>query len=100
MEYTPGPWKYGLEQYMTNPPKPTNYGVFGDKTKFICSIPLDAEANARLIAAAPELLEACKDYLSLLDSDYTGTHGDLTGGKIAEIGNLITKAEGETGGKK
>lgn len=46
-----------------------------------------------LIAAAPELLEAVKDFLSFLKSDYEGSNKkDLSGGMISYLEALITKA--------
>jgi len=48
-----------------------------------------------VVVAAPELLEACKDYLELLEDEYRGVGGrDLSGGAIKDIENLIAKAEG------
>ena len=54
---TPGPWKIW---------HPASYGsiyVVGDKNLAICRIMTDssADADARLIAAAPEMLAALKD---------------------------------------
>jgi hypothetical protein len=52
-----------------------------------------AEANAKLIAAAPDLLTACKIGLSYLESDYTGKGGrDLSDGNIAILRAAIAKA--------
>ena len=48
-EYTPGPWRYREGALVIFP---NNAGGF-----CICNCP-DAEANARLVAAAPDLLEA------------------------------------------
>ena len=49
-KHTPGPWKVSYPNIVTTKsPKPM----------LICSIPvINQEANARLIASAPELLEA------------------------------------------
>ncbi len=46
--------------------------------------------NSRLIAAAPDLLEACKDLLSVHTSDSD------TAGAIKRASAAIKKAEGET----
>src|SRR5688572_16662765 len=58
MSYTPGPWEAkGLivaaegRGVVATTPTPLHFGVFE------CSV------NARLIAAAPELLEACRDVI-------------------------------------
>jgi len=53
------------------------------------SVTTEAKANARLIAAAPELLEALKDlvrYLKYIENDSTGL-------ELAEF--AIAKAEGQ-----
>jgi len=50
---------------------------------------LEAEANARLIAAAPELLEACKRIVS------EDQNGEITIGAIKDCMSAIKKAEGE-----
>ncbi|MCE5212640.1 MAG: hypothetical protein LLG40_13950 [Deltaproteobacteria bacterium] len=49
----------------------------------------DDEANARLIAAAPELLEACKEALSIIEK-----YSDVPV-HILALKQAITKAEGK-----
>lgn len=50
-------------------------------------------ANAKLIAAAPELAEIALSYLRLLESDYVGRGDkDLSGGAIAEVVATLKKA--------
>ena len=60
--HTPGPWR-------SNDFSSSVYGyIFGDN-QAICRVFLDGdecEANARLIAAAPDLLDACKKALYAL----------------------------------
>jgi hypothetical protein len=54
-----------------------------------------AEANCRLIAAAPELLAACNELLSCVMSYYEGPRGqDYSGGSISRAKAAIAKAEG------
>lgn len=62
MSHTPGPW-----EVHTNIGRKSEMGVIADAAPFvICVIsnakqwPIEADANARLIAAAPELLAACE----------------------------------------
>lgn len=68
--HTPGPWRYEKSQisggfYITGS---NEYGgmilpILGRA----CNFPRNVEANARLIAAAPDLLEALKDWCSQYD---------------------------------
>jgi len=74
MKHTPGPWKFD-----------DNYGciVAPDDTTVIASLEPDADspvANALLIAAAPDLLEACKRMIAIsnlwIASQVTIEHAD------------------------
>lgn len=65
-QYTPGPWEINTVE--ADDDGDLCLMVWGD-TQAVCALIVDddegwdretAEANARLIAAAPELLEACK----------------------------------------
>ena len=68
MEHTPGPWSVGREGWK-------HQSVYSASGRFLADVSLfydDAEANARLIAAAPDLLEALQmlydetaDYITL-----------------------------------
>lgn len=94
VKFTPGPW-------VTNRVLPKEPAVYSDKhivadcahnDKFTLD---EALANARLIAAAPELLEACK---AIVKADYDGC---TTSGKeafampaLAQAIAAIEKAEG------
>jgi hypothetical protein len=84
MNHTPGPW-HG--NGTNNSPTPDTYAVWADNGRFVCSFrypfrpgdPEDApdaerEANARLIAAAPELLAALQALIPVLDKlwEYDG----------------------------
>lgn len=63
----------------------------GPKTVAVCA----KEADAVLFSAAPDLLELAREYLSLLESDYTGEFGkDLSNGRIRKAEKIILKAEG------
>lgn len=54
----------------------------------------NSEANARLIAAAPDLLQSCRGMLHALETDYrdTGKWDELMGEAVA----AIAKATGAT----
>ena len=68
--------------------------IFVDEIKAsnrIACVEKNIEANARLIASAPELLEACKNVLAhMLKYDY---HPDQE--NVVELKKAIKKAEGE-----
>lgn len=89
MKHTPGPWKPdpSLPKVILADDGETlaqTYFVYGDKARDTSQ----AEANARLIAAAPELLELCK-YLR----NYARL-ADLGNDTIARLDATIAKAEG------
>ncbi len=66
--HTPGPWYFMTDstaEYFAVYAKPQG------GTKVICPVKMADEANARLIAAAPDLLAACKAAL-----DWVGLDGD------------------------
>jgi hypothetical protein len=64
--HTPGPWRIEQGVYIMPPENSTQFsickmgGIQREESR---------KANARLIAAAPELLEACKALLLALDGD-------------------------------
>lgn len=75
-EHTPGPWTLG--SFDGNP---AYVSVYGPNDELVADVHADefdeneAEANARLIAAAPDLLAACEalvDGRQETNTDYTG----------------------------
>lgn len=66
MKHTPGPWQFTTNMYGID-----NMQVYGVEDKngpsgvANCGYGEGSEANARLIAAAPELLEACQAYVAI-----------------------------------
>ena len=100
--HTPGPW-----QYECTIDEPFNsdgvaYRVFADEERFvaevfICRSDEEATANARLIAAAPDLLEYCKslraDCHEMAEDHSVGANWDwsLTERNLDQV---IAKAEG------
>lgn len=66
-EHTPGPWRQG-----TPGGKAMDTVFTHDGGSIVCEVntsapePGEREANARLIAAAPELLGVCKDILKFI----------------------------------
>lgn len=100
MSHTPGPWKVK-----------SDYNVFGVGGRLVANsgghsgsvrpeeIHEENKANARLIAAAPELLEAAKRAQELISSaidlEYvSGKPGDPAAVIWRELDAAITKAEG------
>lgn len=92
MSHTPGPWKVAENLFGNT----ASYEVYANvETKSgkggytrICQItPRDQKANARLIAAAPELLEALENCLG-----FVVAHPQFT----EDLRNLIAKARGES----
>ena len=90
IKHTPGPWEVeGIGQVIV-PARPPAwrtladvYGEHGDEEQ--------ADADAHLIAAAPDLLAACE--MALLDVRYYATvHGE----SITVLEAAIAKAKGET----
>ncbi len=105
-KHTPGPWFIQTEEssrdgkeYTWIQPESQHWGV--------CRLPIntkrapeESQANARLIAAAPELLEAAKHALKCLDAA-NETLGGWAGEeyyKVArnDLKKAIAKVEGET----
>lgn len=83
MSHTPGPWHLDPFRKYAN--------VHGEVMSHLARVPIDtaeAEANARLIAAAPDLLEACREALSILDYERADVE------TRAQVYAAIAKAEG------
>jgi hypothetical protein len=88
-QHTPGPWRSrpiyesGWVDIVADDPTRSAYEVASTRHEH-------AEANARLIAAAPELLEACKWVLTTL------TAQDRLGTPMADaVASAINKATGK-----
>ena len=89
LKHTPGPWKYQNEKWNTvKKPDDAEYCIGGELFN-VCNIldTVDPEANARLIAAAPEMLEA-------LIMIYKVWHEDSI--LISSVKAIIEKATGLT----
>lgn len=64
-KHTPGPWQMSTTGFNVGMTRLSQDWVIHNKDDIICSFPVNftdptAEANARLIAAAPEMLAALK----------------------------------------
>ena len=99
VKHTNGPWYLGSGKEDKHNIVTTNGNmiVFLDGRRPVMN---ENKANARLIAAAPELLEACKEALDVMITAGICLEGyELWGkekydNKIALIGQAIAKAEG------
>jgi hypothetical protein len=94
MKHTPGPWKVTCLI-------PESYRVFpeGD-TQYQTKTPTEMFANARLIAAAPDLLDALKAALLEFDCecDEYSTPSEIYVQTINAMKSAISKAEGDNHG--
>lgn len=92
-KHTPGPWHYTAGHYV-----PDVYAVVeGDRRKSVIGEDM-TEANARLIAAAPELLAAlinCRDALRRLALESNHPFAKHCLGVADTASLIIAKAEGE-----
>ena len=98
-QHTPGPWKFGKELGARNGEWLVSFDA-GSKGRGIAIAetrtgPGSEEANARLIAAAPELLAALeRAYMALIG--YLPAHRNgVTDAAIGAASAAITKATGE-----
>lgn len=90
-KHTPGPWK--VDKYIDSGKPSLSVSANGSEVAQASSWAGDgadeAGANARLIAAAPELLEACREAKEVLDDLPCGAAEALK-----KIDAAISKAEG------
>jgi len=98
-KHTPAPWRY--EQYKDFTDREggqigisaNTWGNLCIVYQHCCKDPQEGMANARLIAAAPDLLEACKRVKSIFDAMF-GDCVDDKEGNLEFIKQAIAKAEG------
>lgn len=86
MKYTPAPWKQIIAQ------PGTMLEIVNDNREYVCSLlggEEHKEANARLIAAAPELLEVLE---MIVDSDKWGNGSDARKSMMIRARAAIAKA--------
>lgn len=86
-EFTKGPWVVNKTGIHWNNPSLCNIEIaFGEIGECICDTVYE-EADAHLIAAAPELYEKLDELQKLLSDEYLQTSLDIR--------NLLAKARGE-----
>lgn len=88
-KHTPGPWTYDEDaSEILSGSEASGWIWIADVAH---SVPTgETQANARLIASAPDLLRACK-----MVADMAVSWEALTPGDISEVKAAITKAEGK-----
>lgn len=89
MSYTKGEWKKCLSSEWTTGIADKNNIIIAETFRWKDRPRDEMEANARLIASAPDLLEACKASLAYVNDDYEGSIDDL----IYVLQQAINKAE-------
>ena len=96
--HTPAPWTVLVDEYMENC---ISVGSDDDMTvvAHVTGIVAESKANAKLIAAAPELLWACEFALATLNWRLGKNGGSVKGDMLTDckrdLENAITKAKGQ-----
>lgn len=94
-KHTEGPWHIGVRQPASDK---FIYGPKGEEVADcdrLTNFPDENLGNARLIAAAPELLEACKYALECLEELQSEIDPESSGyGRWKQLKEAIAKAEG------
>jgi ribosomal protein RSM22 (predicted rRNA methylase) len=87
-KHTPGPW-----EALKN-----NYGqvliVVRSTKDFVCAVPDECEADAKLISAAPDLLAALKSIIDTVESHARSQLTPAENSPVAKARAAIKKAEG------
>lgn len=91
-KHTPGPWTAFSDEVNDH----TNVVSIADRTRLVLSLPgrHKSDPDVRLIAAAPELLEALELILEALE-EAVELFGCPDGTWVDKAKNAITKARGE-----
>lgn len=89
--HAPGPWEYDKSDGLAA--SSHDWHVYSSSAKVGFKLPAicDTEANARLVAAAPDLLTASLAVLSLVESEGRDTG---SGGAFSDLRDAIAKATG------
>jgi hypothetical protein len=101
-KHTPGPWRLGQQRFtdfvMIEGPKGQVTGWKQEMIGEVCWVSEEDKANARLIAAAPELLDLAKEALAQLEKmDFTlsaNWNGSIKTNVALLLDAVIAKAEG------
>ena len=94
--WTPGPWRLGHDGAILGPPGDDddlgNPSLIGNVREWHeQAFRNQSLANARLIAAAPEMAELLKQYAGLVHSDYCGSREHR---RCVEVRTLLARIRG------
>lgn len=99
-KHTPGPWVWYRK--LSGSENSRGFGIAQEGKRFaiVDVYPLDedgvaGEANARLMAAAPELLEALEEVVAEATA-YEARHGEMRRPWVRKARAAIAKAKGES----
>ena len=92
MKHTPGPWEHNDTDMLQVQGRVMGYSVPISLIQKRSVGPMQAKANARLIAAAPELLEALKQLVNRFEQSGAYDHDHTI--ELAQ--SVIAKAEGQS----
>ena len=94
-QHTPAPWSVEIDHHTAAPEFIRAYvdGEMYDLASVLCDEIGNATANARLIAAAPDLLAALIELSDYVFDEYTASHPLCQ--RAAEARAVIAKATGE-----
>lgn len=97
-KHTPGPWKtaeFGIENHerITITSGQKTICNTGDESRLLISLE-EARANAHLIAAAPEMLEAAEALLERLNHLSSNAAKHVFHKQFDDLANVIAKARG------
>lgn len=93
---TPGPWRVRSGKWVVAKRGEHEGEILIAPTYWMENVPEEAAANARLIAAAPDLLEALKDVLRIAKAASIGVTGNAK--RIERADAAIARATGASNG--
>ena len=83
---TPGPWTFGKWRNGTE----SAIGIYGDHDQDVADVPLNRVADARLIAAAPDLLAALRECRIFIAQ--TQAYTPKMAGALADLSRMVDAA--------
>ena len=93
-EFTPGPWEYGHDEQSNGALSFVFHAVKAGGKRLLRMNHENAEADAHLIAAAPEMYEAL-DHIQYLHASGAFKLKDKDYSAICKVADALAKAEGK-----